>query len=98
MTKSVLFVVAAIVFAFIAIGIQSYFGKIGSKKLGAILFVISLILWAIYLYKGLGSSRDFFYIPVSFLALISSWETGNKIGKVQREKELEKMKAKDNIN
>ncbi len=79
------------------IALQTFFGHLESKILGAILPVISVGLFVYLLVAGYIEFKFFdILLPlVGLFALISLWEGGRTSKLNKQKKEIEKMKAKD---
>ncbi|EPI03840.1 hypothetical protein D920_00274 [Enterococcus faecalis 13-SD-W-01] len=80
------------------IAVQTFFGYIESKLLGAILPVISVGLYIYLLFSGvLDFSLITFILPlVGLFSLVGLWVSGRNAKHDKQKKELDKMKAKDN--
>lgn len=81
----------------LVIALQTTFGYLENKKLGAILPVLSILLFVYLFVSGVieFSVIDILLPLVGLFALVSLWENGRKSKYEKRKKELEKMKAKD---
>lgn len=77
--------------------LQTWFGYLENKWLGAIFPILGLLLYLYLLITGnLSLSFTNVVMPViGLLAFLGLWESGRKSKRDKQSKELDKMKAKD---
>ena len=81
----------------IVISLQTFFGYIESKLLGAILPIAVIVADIYFLANGLLSlsCRDIAMPIIGLLTLISLWEGGRQSKLSKQKREMQKMKAQD---
>lgn len=81
----------------IVISLQTFFGYIESKLLGAILPIAVIVADIYFLANGLLSLsfRDIAMPIIGLLTLISLWEGGRQSKLSKQKREMQKMKAQD---
>lgn len=77
--------------------LQTYFGYIRSRILGAILPIASILIFIYLLYKGI---LEFNLITVilplvGLFSLTGLWQSGKNKKDIKEKNEIDKMKAKD---